>query len=79
MIYLKKIQSWDLVVEAVHPILVDGQPSEDGWPAGAAAADRGEGSGEDSAPLSQPVQMWSFHHGISQCTYLYWNIININN
>ena len=28
----------DLVVEAVHPILVDRQPSQQGRPAGAAAA-----------------------------------------
>ena len=58
------------MVEAVHPVLVDGEPSEDGGPAGAAAADRGECSAEDSAPLSQSVQMWSLHHGISQCADL---------
>ena len=61
----------DVVVEAVHPVLVDGEAGEDGGPAGGAAADRGEGSAEQSAPARQAVQMWGPHHGISQGTHLH--------
>ena len=60
----------DVVVEAVHPVLMDWQARQYGGPAGGAAADRGECSAEHCAPPCQAVQMWSFHQRISQCTNL---------
>lgn len=47
----------DILVQAVHPVLMLGQSREEAGAAGRAAADRGEGIAEEQAAGGQGVQV----------------------
>lgn len=54
---VKGVEVVDVLVQAIHSVLMLGQASEEAGTAGRAAADRGEGIAEDNAAAGQGVQV----------------------